>query len=500
MPILHRLTTLPEIEEFADSYERASGYRVAADYLKRGLVLGMRRRGRLIGGAVMTGEAPLRTFARIPEARRGAVEASVDPDDTIELACVWLDPEHRSGPRSLLFWHGLFREGAASGVRHAVFGTESRGLHLMYTTAGARVLYAGPVTVDGRHKDGWIYDSRTADRRRALCRLALYKTGLLRSRTPSGAGEHPAAPPPEVSRVQAGSAWAVPPRALTAAGRELLSGCAERLSGARRTRTRAHAALDAAALGGWALVTGASSGIGLAYARLLAARGAGLLLVADAPELTDIAAELRDAYAVRVDALVVDLAEERATDKVVAWVADRRVEVLVNNAGVGAKGRFTAGDPAGYLSMINVNLTSQVLLDRALLPAMAARGRGAVIHVASVNALAPVPYSAVYSATKTFVLTYATAVRHELRDRGVVFQVLLPGTTATPFHAAQHTELPRWAASPEKVAATSLERLGRQHICVSGTLNRAFRTVSGLLPLPARTAAAREALRASLGH
>jgi short-subunit dehydrogenase len=109
------------------------------------------------------------------------------------------------------------------------------------------------------------------------------------------------------------------------------------------------------------------------------------------------------------------------------------------------------------------------------------------------------PYSAVYSATKTFLLTYATAVWHENRDRGVVFQTLLPGTTATAFHSRQHTDLPAWAAAPDAVAAASLRAMGRNPVHVPGALNRAFRLLGAVMPLRARTAAAAEALRASLG-
>jgi short-subunit dehydrogenase len=286
-------------------------------------------------------------------------------------------------------------------------------------------------------------------------------------------------------------------RGIGAAAAETARGAAGRFR--RVQRVRARAAIAAAGDGGWALVTGASSGIGLAYARRLAAAGAGVLLVADDPAVADVAARLRDEHRVRAEALVVDLADQSAVDKVVSWAAGRRVEVLVNNAGVGAKGPFTDGDPAEYASLIQVNLTAPVLLTRAFLPAMTARGRGAVIHVASVNALSPMPYSAVYSAAKTFLYTYSLAVWHENRDRGVVFQTLLPGTTATSFHDRQQTELPAWAAAPDKVADASLAVLGRHPVCVPGVLNRAFRLLGASMPVTARTAAAAEALRASLG-
>ncbi|HEX6499109.1 MAG TPA: SDR family NAD(P)-dependent oxidoreductase [Micromonosporaceae bacterium] len=499
MPVLHQLIDAREIEEFAEAYHRASGYPVPLDYLHRCLVFGMRRRGRLIGGVVVTGEAPLRTFARIPQPHRAAVEAAVDGTGTVELACVWIDRAHRSGLRSALFWYGLFLESGRRGARHVVFGTESESLRRMYLLGRPQVLYQGPVTVDGQQKQGTIFYSPVSHRWPALLRMTGYKMGpaWLRRRLA-------AVPPSDADRdvrspggVQADTAAAVPLRGLAVASGELVRGLSDRVS--RRQRVRARAALGAAACDGFALVTGASSGIGLAYARQLAARGAGLLLVADEPEVESVAARLREEYGVRTDALVIDLSAEAAVDKVVSWVGQRRVEVLVNNAGTGVKGPFVAGDTSRYEHLIRVNLTTPVLLTLAFLPSMAGRGRGAVVHVASVNALSPMPRSAVYSATKTFLLTYATAIWYENRRRGVVFQTLLPGTTATRFHDRQHTDLPGWAAAPDRVAATSLARLGRHPVCVPGVLNQVFRALGAILPLRARTAAAGEALRASLG-
>gem|GEM_PF-302359 len=498
MPVLHRLTEQADIDEFVSSYERASGYRVPLDYMHRGLVFGMRRRGRLIGGVVMTGEPPLRTLIRVPEAARAAVAAAFDERDTVELTCVWIDRAHRSGWRSALFWYGLFLETGRRGVRHVLFGTESENLHRMYLLGRPGIVYSGPVTVDGTTRHGWIFHSPVAHRWPALTRMTLYKLGApwLRRRRPDSTPDprfHRAA----VHNGQSHRAGAVPLRGVAVAAVELVGGWTVRLRGTQRIMSRA--ALAATRSSGWALVTGASSGIGLAYARQLAVTGAGLLLLADDPRLPDIAERLREEYGVRADALVVDLGTDAAMDKVMDWIGQRRVEVLVNNAGLGAKGPFIDGDPAGYADLIRVNLTAPVLLTRALLPGMVARGRGAVIHVASVNALAPMPYSAVYSATKTFLLTYATAVWHENRDRGVVFQTLLPGTTATAFHDRQQTSLPAWAAAPDAVAAASLRALGRHPVHVPGALNRAFRLLGALMPLRARTAAAGEALRASLG-
>jgi short-subunit dehydrogenase len=511
--VLRQLTTSAQIDEYAEKYERASGYRVPVDYLHRSLVFGFVRNGRLLGGVVISGQSPFRTLQRIPEPYRTKVAAAIDPSNTIELVCVWLDPALRSGPASALFWYGLFLETGRRGARSVLFGTESRGLYQMYLLGHPRVLYSGPVTVDGRQRHGWIFHSPVAHRWPALRRMTLYKLKGGRRHDvaidealepvldtePDEPRESGASAVTGVrGRGQSRHALAVPLRGLAVAGGEIARGMTARF--ARTGPDRAAAALAGAALpDGWAVVTGASSGIGLAYANRLAARGAGLLLLADDDAVHSVADGLRSEYGVRAEALTVDLAKREDVDKAVSWIGERRVEVLVNNAGVGLKGRFVDGDPDEYSSLVAVNLLAPLLFTRALLPAMVARGRGAVIHVASVNALAPMPRSAVYSATKTFLLTYATAIWYENRDRGVVFQTLLPGTTATAFHDKQHTNLPPWALAPTDVADSSLNALGRRPVHVTGGLNKAFRLLGGLMPLTARTAAAGEALTASLG-
>ncbi|GII56038.1 dehydrogenase [Planotetraspora thailandica] len=264
------------------------------------------------------------------------------------------------------------------------------------------------------------------------------------------------------------------------------------------------AALAAATTeGGWALVTGASSGIGLAYATALATRGVNLLLTSvDAVNLERVTAELRDRHGVRVESLCQDFAAETVLGGLPDLIADRRVEILVNNAGFGTKGLFTATDAATYTDMVRVNLLAPVLLTRALLPPMLARGRGAVVHVASINAIAPIAWSAVYSATKAFLLSYATAVWYENRGSGVAFQTLLPGTSVTPFHThSGSTRLPPWAMTPEAVAASSLAALGRAVVHVPGAVNRVLRALDAFLPLPLRTktAVATAVMRRSLG-
>lgn len=174
--ILRRMTTEEAMLEYADHYERASGYRVPTDYLARSVVYGFRRRGRTIGGVVMSASPPFRTLQRIPAQAQPAVRKRVRPDDTVELTCVWLDQELRRGALSAVFWLGLFLETSRHGARNVMFGTESPGLHRLYLCGHPEVVYEGPVVVDGKEQQGWIFLSPVSHRWPALARMTVYKS------------------------------------------------------------------------------------------------------------------------------------------------------------------------------------------------------------------------------------------------------------------------------------------------------------------------------------
>ena len=186
---------------------------------------------------------------------------------------------------------------------------------------------------------------------------------------------------------------------------------------------------------GTALVTGATSGIGLELSRLLARAGHGLVLVArDADALRRTAEELR-AAGVAVATVEADLSSAGATARVLDAVAAYGIEVdvLVNNAGHGMAGRFEALDLADQLAMIQLNAAALVHLTGLFLPAMLTRRRGHVLNVASIAAFQPLPGQAVYAATKAFVLAFSSALALELAGSGVGVTTLCPGPTATGF-------------------------------------------------------------------
>jgi short-subunit dehydrogenase len=183
----------------------------------------------------------------------------------------------------------------------------------------------------------------------------------------------------------------------------------------------------------WAIVTGASSGLGRAFALALAARGYPLLVVARRRNrLEELAAEVRGRGGT-IDVLVADLAATPGIEAVLARAADRDVEMLVNNAGVASYGAFTELEPDRERELVRLNVEAIVSLTRGLLPAMLARGHGGVINVASQMAFQPMPYFAAYAASKAFVLSFSEALAEELRGSDVRVTVVAPGFTTTEF-------------------------------------------------------------------
>lgn len=184
----------------------------------------------------------------------------------------------------------------------------------------------------------------------------------------------------------------------------------------------------------FALVTGATAGIGLEFARQLAGRGHGLVLVArDEARLTSVAEELRSTYAVEVEVLVADLGDSDQCATVEARLGDRDrpIELLVNNAGFGLKQRFLDNDIEAEVGMLDVLVTAVLRLSHAALGPMAERGRGGVINVSSVAAFLP---RGTYSAAKAWVNSFSEWAHNEYKPQGVTVMALCPGFTKTEFH------------------------------------------------------------------
>ncbi|HYC01159.1 MAG TPA: SDR family NAD(P)-dependent oxidoreductase [Candidatus Limnocylindrales bacterium] len=242
--------------------------------------------------------------------------------------------------------------------------------------------------------------------------------------------------------------------------------------------------------GNWAVITGASAGIGLEFARALAARGFSCVLVARREDsLQRLAEELQRAHDVQTRVVAVDLSEPGGPEKLADSVADLEVGLLVSNAGVGYAGRFLLQDTERLRRMIELNCTGIVVLLSRLLPGMVQRRRGGVIITGSVAGRQPIPFHAVYSATKGFELLLGEGLWLELREQGVDVLVVQPGPVATEFEAvAGEARVDRSAEeSPRHVVEVALESLGQQPSVVTTWFNWVRANVSRFAP---RTAVA----------
>jgi short-subunit dehydrogenase len=220
-----------------------------------------------------------------------------------------------------------------------------------------------------------------------------------------------------------------------------------------------------------ALVTGASSGIGEAFARALHARGEKLVLVARrADRLARLSAELGGGDAALP--VTLDLTRPDAAEVLQETLASHGIGIrlLINNAGVGLAGRVHEQPPDRLRAMIDLDVRAVVDLTRALVPPMVARGEGAVINVVSMSAFQPVPYLAVYAASKAFVLSLTESLATELEGTGVVVQALCPGNIQTEFQSVSGTASVPFnrtpATSVKGVVEASLRGLDRRRLLV----------------------------------
>ena len=233
------------------------------------------------------------------------------------------------------------------------------------------------------------------------------------------------------------------------------------------------------------LITGASAGLGVDFARQLAARGERVVLVARRKErLEALVAELGNARAVAVD-----LGEPGATGRLMADLAahGETVACLVNNAGFGLVGRFAELDGARQRSMIDLNIGALTELAHAVLPGMIAAKKGSILNVASTAAFQPGPGMAVYFATKTFVLSFSEALHEEVRGHGVRVTALCPGPTATEFGEVAgwggNAMIDKFSASSPDVVRAGIAAMDKGcAIVIPGLVNKAGAQGHRLLP------------------
>jgi short-subunit dehydrogenase len=230
--------------------------------------------------------------------------------------------------------------------------------------------------------------------------------------------------------------------------------------------------------GKWAVVTGASAGIGKAFAEELAAGGTHLVLTARRGDrLEEIARKLATQHQIRAEVCAADLTEVGAPKKIFDFTKSKGLEIdlLINNAGFGSYGEFAEDDLQRLLEMVQVNCSAVVHLTRLYLPGMIARKRGDILIVASTASFQGVPYISTYAATKAFDLIFAEGLAEEVKPHGLRVCALCPGSTTSEFHeVANQTQFAakQKQESAEKVAHTGLEALaaGKSYV-ISGLGN-----------------------------
>lgn len=238
-----------------------------------------------------------------------------------------------------------------------------------------------------------------------------------------------------------------------------------------------------------ALVTGASSGIGDAFARELAERGLNLLLVARrADRLQQLATDLQAAHGVTVTVCAADLADPAAADLIAKAADGMDIGLLVSNAGFGLKGPHQANDPAHMTAMLQVNCGAHLQLTHRFLPGLLSRGRGAIVLTSSIEGLMGIPFSAAYAASKAFTNNLGESLWGELQPAGLDVLAVCPGSTDTEAHALQGIDSSTLEGmmSPREVAVLSLDNLRSGPVYVVGEQNRAMFDV--LLGMPRRAA------------
>jgi uncharacterized protein len=229
--------------------------------------------------------------------------------------------------------------------------------------------------------------------------------------------------------------------------------------------------------GKWALVTGASAGIGVALAEELAAGGTHLVLTARRLDrLQEVADGLRKKHNVQAHVVAADLARREAPQEIYAFTKEKgvRIDLLVNNAGFGQYGEVPQVETQRLLDMVGVNCTAVVHLTRLFLPEMVARSSGDVLIVASTAAFQAVPYISTYAATKAFDLFFAEGLAEEMKPHGIRVCALCPGSTESEFHsvAGQEAFTAHNQEPADKVARTGLQALaaGKSYV-ISGLGN-----------------------------
>lgn len=231
--------------------------------------------------------------------------------------------------------------------------------------------------------------------------------------------------------------------------------------------------------GDWALITGASSGIGEEFAKVLASQGINLVLVARRKELLiNLSKELIDNYGIEVVISNVDLASDNFLENIISDINGREISILINNAGIGKPGIFIKENITYEKDLLSVNCVAPLILANYFANRMIKRKRGAIIFIGSVVAYQPTPVMSSYSATKAFILSLGNALWYELREFGIDVLTVHPGNTATEFNRIILNNNSILTRKASQVVKTSLKYLGKKPNVVDGVVNKIMTSLS----------------------
>lgn len=249
-----------------------------------------------------------------------------------------------------------------------------------------------------------------------------------------------------------------------------------------------------------ALITGASSGIGAVFAEKLASRKQDLVLVARSQDkLQSLADRLSQQYGIQTTVIAQDLTAPDASEIIFTMLEQQGIEIdwLINNAGFGTYGEFAEGDRENHLNMIRLNVLALVDLTHRYLPGMRSRRSGSIINIGSTASFQPIPYFAVYAATKAFVLSFSESLWHECKPYGVKVLAVCPGPTETEFFkvadfpASMKEQMGQDYDSPNAVVEEALKALNQEkaNVVTGGLKNQILVNVSRFFPRETLTSA-----------
>lgn len=239
-----------------------------------------------------------------------------------------------------------------------------------------------------------------------------------------------------------------------------------------------------------ALITGASSGIGEAFAKELASQNYDLVIIARRKDrLEELARELKSNYSISVDVIQADISTEKGIERVEEYIKKaKNLDMFINNAGFGTRGNFSDVSPEKSISMINLHVLAVTRFCRAVLPDMIKRNKGSIINVSSLAALYPIKGNTIYKATKAYLNMFSRSLQNELKNFNIRVQALCPGFVYTGFHDTDEfkdfdrSSVPKWLwMSAEEVVKQSLKALRKNKVIfIPGIKNR---IIAGLLKI-----------------